>query len=579
MRSGLLRGLVTALVAVATVPAMASSAAAQQATPCDFQSQGDYSGSYSKVTKKGPFDIGEQEIVELESDVDGASIQIGLVKPKVPAGKRVPVIVAPSVYYHSLQTMDLRACRPFLTENYVPHGYAVAFLPVRGTADAGGCMEMMGPNERADIDQAITWLGEQPWSTGAVGMIGKSYDGAAQWEAATFGNPHLKTIVPASGVPDLFELLYGDGIVDWRGPAILNGIYYVESVGFYAPGRSPEHTVEVTGCPTYEEGAAASSYSGATGELDPLGYWAERRYIKDIIENYRGSVYLVQGLQDWNVNPAQQFPWIWDLEREGVYVKYLLGQWGHSWPYDGGSRLDWADILLNWWDRWLKGDRKARLGPRVQVEDQTGKWRNASRWPLGKEITLHLNPGHALDAKSSSESAAELVANDPFHTQLGYDSSMPPAGMESQCVPQTCTYFESAPVERDLRISGMPHLDLTVVPQGPGGQLSAYLYSATDDGYERIGWAQANLRFPGESDEPKDVAAGAELKVGIDMQPLEAVVPKGGRLFLVVSGGTGWNRLPILPASPVEIHEGGGASTFSFIQASPRARDFFSPPE
>ena len=389
-RSRALARVLTALIFFAFIPIAATPGEAQQMTPCDFQSQGDYSGSYAKVSTKGPLEIADQEIVTIESDVDGASIQIGLVKPKVPQGTKVPVIVAPSVYYHPLQTMDLRVCRPFLTENYVPHGYAIAFLPVRGTADSGGCMEMMGPNERADIDQAITWLGKQPWSTGAVGMIGKSYDGAAQWEAAAFGNPYLKTIVPLSGVPDLFELLYGDGIVDWRGPAVLNGIYYVESAGFYAPGRSPEHTVEVSACPTYAEGLAASMHSGATGELDPLGYWADRRYIDEILKNYRGSVYLVQGLQDWNVNPAQQYPWIWDLEKKGVYVKHLLGQWGHSWPYDGGSRMDWADILLKWWDRWLKGDKRVDLGPRVQVEDQTGAWRNASVWPSGKNVEFHL---------------------------------------------------------------------------------------------------------------------------------------------------------------------------------------------
>ena len=45
-----------------------------------------------------------------------------------------------------------------------------------------------------------TWLGTQPWSNGKVGMIGKSYDGSTPWQAATFGNPHLATIVPMSGL-------------------------------------------------------------------------------------------------------------------------------------------------------------------------------------------------------------------------------------------------------------------------------------------------------------------------------------------------------------------------------------------
>src|ERR687895_2960839 len=81
----------SALIMAGLVPS--GPARAQQMLPCDFQSQGDYSGDYAKVSQKGPFKIREQEIVELESKIDGATIQMGLIRPQVPAGKRVPVIV------------------------------------------------------------------------------------------------------------------------------------------------------------------------------------------------------------------------------------------------------------------------------------------------------------------------------------------------------------------------------------------------------------------------------------------------------------------------------------------------------
>ncbi|MGH2756847.1 MAG: CocE/NonD family hydrolase, partial [Actinomycetota bacterium] len=408
----------TAVALLCAGMAWTSPVRAQQMLPCDFGSSGDYSGDYAKVSEKGQYKIGEQKVVEIASKVDGVTIQMGIIRPKVPRGTKVPVIVQSSPYFHPLQTMDLRACEPFLTENYIEHGYAVAFLPVRGTADSGGCMNLMGPGERADIDQAITWLGTRKWSNGSVGMIGLSYDGATQWEAASFGNPHLKTIVPISGVPDVYELLFGGGRVDWRGPAILNDIYYLESVGFYAPGRSPQHTVEVTACPEYATGTAASIYSGTVGGLDPFGYWKERRYRDEIVKRYRGSIYLIQGLQDWNVNPGQQFPWIWELERRGLYVKYMLGQWGHARPDSNGDRMDWADILLDWFDRWLKG-RDVDLGPRVEVQDNTDKWRTAATWPGGRATTLFFDPEGALSTTSAKETASEMVGADPFHMQWG----------------------------------------------------------------------------------------------------------------------------------------------------------------
>ncbi|MDQ3646211.1 MAG: CocE/NonD family hydrolase [Actinomycetota bacterium] len=573
-RRALAVGMTTALLG-GLLNAVSLPAQAQQMLPCDFMSQGEYSGEYAKVSEKGPYEIAPQQIAELPSDLDGATIQMGIVRPKVPAGTRVPVIVAASPYYHPLQTMDLRACKPFLTENFVPHGYAVVFLAVRGTADSGGCMNLMGPEERADLDQAVTWLGTRAWSNGSVGMVGKSYDGATQWEAAASGNPHLKTIVPLSGVPDLFELMYGNGTVDWRSPGILNGIYYSESAAFYAPGRSPEHTVEVTACPEYAVGMGASAYSAATAELDPFGYYAARRYRDAVVKKYRGSIYLVQGLQDWNVNPGQQFPWIWELEERGVYVKYLLGQWGHSWPYDDGSRMDWGDVLLAWFDRWLKGDREAALGPRVEVEDAQGNWRSSSDWRAGRRLELFLDPDHSLARKASGKKTSERIFADPFHMQGGYTQDMP--SEHQGCPSSMCALFETPRFDSDFRLAGLPHVSLSVRPQGPGGQVSVYIY-AVGDGAERLGWGQLDLRFQNGSDEAQVVEPGKMIQIGFDVQPLDVVVPKGARLQVVVSGGTGWNRLPSVQNYPIDLLLGAGRSSIELTSPAVQRNDFFEPP-
>jgi len=105
---------------------------------------------------------------------------------------------------------------PFSLRNYLPRGYAVAQLAVRGTGTSGGCMDLMGPNEVHDLDQAITWLATQPWSNGNVAMIGASYDGSTPWEVAAAGNPHLKTIIPVSGLPDIYGLMFHNGTPETR---------------------------------------------------------------------------------------------------------------------------------------------------------------------------------------------------------------------------------------------------------------------------------------------------------------------------------------------------------------------------
>lgn len=51
-------------------------------------------------------------------------------------------------------------------------------------------------NEVKDVNAVITWITQQPWSNGEVGMYGGSYSGFAQWAALKNPHPALKTIVP-----------------------------------------------------------------------------------------------------------------------------------------------------------------------------------------------------------------------------------------------------------------------------------------------------------------------------------------------------------------------------------------------
>ena len=111
-----------------------------------------------------------------------------------------------------------------LIENFVPHGYGVAQVSVFGTSEVI-CMDLMGLDEQAGIHAAVEWLGQQSWSNGNVGMIGKSYDGSTPWNAAAAGSSHLKTIVPMSGLIGVHELMWRNGSMEARGAIMHNGVY------------------------------------------------------------------------------------------------------------------------------------------------------------------------------------------------------------------------------------------------------------------------------------------------------------------------------------------------------------------
>lgn len=569
-----------------------------------FPGEYDKSGEYSKPLNPGPHKILPATIERLTSDYDGVDLTFGVVRPDVPEGTKVPVIVHASPYLFGGLTPEgvtQDSSYTMYAENFVPHGYAVAFVPVRGTSDQGGCMDLMGNAERADLDQAVTWVAEQPWSNGNVGMIGVSYDGSTPWEVAAMGNPHLKTIVPMSGVNDVWSLSYHNGSVQWFGTGGLVGVYYMYGFQNYNAldgTRSPQHMVDGTVCPESWKGLAASEWAYTFVSRDePTGFFAERNMRPDILANYNGSVFWVHGLRDFRVDPTQGYEMIQLLEAKGTTVKTLLGQWDHGWPdylayhpddpYEY-ARWDWAEILLHWFDHELKGDASVDIGPRVQVQDSAKGWRNEDEWPPADAVAtkFFLNPAGELARNGTGGSSDFIVGPNPNDDSVQYLVSIVQGidlpVLDVPC--PTCPEFETAPFDREVRIAGRPTLHVITTPTGPGGHIAAFLYAVKDGTAERIGRGQIDLRLADGTETPSTVVPGQPIVAKLQMQPMDAVLPAGSTLRLVLTQGAYEERLPSMPTYPVRITAGGtggpaaasSALTVLMFERSPD--DLFTPP-
>lgn len=531
-------------------------------------------GDFARVLANGTLGLLPQEVVRFASSYDGVEMEIGVLRPDTE--EKVPVIAFASPYLLPLDTIDFQERLARLVDNFVPHGYAVALVPVRGTANTGGCMDLMGPAERADLDQAITWLGEQEWSNGRVGMIGVSYDGSTPWEVAATGNPYLKTIVPISGVNDVWHLMYRNGTPESRGLLVLNALYYQYAFveNNVANGRSPENVATGVACPESLQGLAASVTATATGERDPLGWWAARNSRPGVEERYEGSIFVVQGLQDWNVDPMHNIPWVLDLEARGLVVKHLYGQWGHAWPDSNAensphARWDWAEILLRWFDRELKG-LDVEVGPRVQVEDSTGAWRSEDAWPPKDAVPLALKLG-ADGTLTPGDAAAGSVLLAPT-CALAATASLDEAR-------RVCPVFESAPFEEGLRFAGMPTLPLHIMPSGPAGHVAAALYAVDGSAWTRVGWGQIDLRFADAGETMTPVVPTQGILARLQLEPLDAVVPPGGKLALVLHQGTYGDHVPTGPVFPMNVDVGGDEESVLTLLTFERAAEaFFVPP-
>lgn len=584
--------------------------------------EGDYAfgNSGSQVLTPGPYAARPPEVVNLVSTLPaypgaaGASDQ-GLVFIPMAIWRpdnvteRVPIILDAGPYYEQDETCgteqasecgiaDLQQKGEWLVKNFLPHGYAVAQLAVRGTGTAGGCMDLLGDAEQHDLVQAIDWLAGQEWANGNVAMIGASYDGSTPWSVAATGNPHLKAIVPTSGLPDIFDLMFHNGSAEGRGATMHSVTYW--GFGFDddfpqnpgvpppLPWLPPAGTGGANGRQMYQdiqnlctevvEGTAMGPYSTATGDRAEAAsdYWTQRDRRQDVIDNYEGAVFLIHGLQDWNVDPHSAIPFNARLRDAGVDVTEWYGQWGHAFPDSSCAqgapewailpcRLDFAESLLHWFDLHLKGVASGHIGPRVQVQDSIGFWRMADSFPpLDADwLELRLSGDGGLLPDASGETPIEL---------------MPPL----QGGPSKIIELKSAPVPDDLRVSGLPQIRLPFETSGPGGELAFWLFDEDEDGKVRalgacplggcdsdkwvpdpsipvVGHGAMNLRYYAGGEEAQALRPNTRYVARLEFEPLEVLIPQGHRLTLWVFQFAYPDHATVLTPSPVTVFLGADA--------------------
>ncbi|WIX33946.1 CocE/NonD family hydrolase [Salinicola sp. JS01] len=155
---------------------------------------------------------------------DGVRLAIDIHLPGTEAttSERFPVIAFFTPYY---RRMKLKPGAPTDTEDcpniavfrslLLPRGYALVAVDVRGSgASFGARTGLRSPNEREDYLEIIEWISRQAWCSGAIGVTGISYLGAAADFTASWAHPAVKAIVPHSAVWDTWSnQLYPGGVM------------------------------------------------------------------------------------------------------------------------------------------------------------------------------------------------------------------------------------------------------------------------------------------------------------------------------------------------------------------------------
>ncbi|KUN03258.1 X-prolyl-dipeptidyl aminopeptidase [Streptomyces yokosukanensis] len=481
------RPLATAVVAILTA-ALLTPVAAQAATHqsrTTRESRPVY--SYAHAIRESVWvDTG------LDGDGDGKTDRVAadIVRPAEPAhqGRKVPVIMDASPYYsccgrgneNQVKTYDAQGHlvqMPLFYDNYfVPRGYAVVGVDLAGTNRSDGCVDVGGRSDVRSAKAVIDWLNGRAtaytsrtgthtvkagWTNGRTGMIGKSWDATIANGVAATGVKGLKTIVPISGISSWYDYYFAQGAPLYDGgPAGLAG--YVES------DAAKAHCAAVQKKLT----------DGSPRSGDWTSLWTERDYVKDAAK-VRASVFLVHGMQDLNVRTKHFGQW-WDaLARHGVARKIWLSQTGHVDPFDY-RRGAWVDTLHRWFDHELLGyDNGIDREPMADIERHPDQWVTSPVWPpqATRTTVLHPAPGTRPGVGTLGlrpAAGTETFTDDPKLSETDWAAHLTTSTPEK-------TGFLSAPLTRDLRLSGSSTVTVTATPSTASAHLSAVLVDLGPD--------------------------------------------------------------------------------------------------
>ncbi len=97
-------------------------------------------------------------------------------------------------------------------EKFAKAGYIAVMQDCRGTRASEGVMAPYN-NEGQDGYDTIEWITRQPWCSGRVGMMGGSYVGAVQWQAAVEQPRGLAALAPEATWSSFHRNIYLGGAV------------------------------------------------------------------------------------------------------------------------------------------------------------------------------------------------------------------------------------------------------------------------------------------------------------------------------------------------------------------------------
>jgi putative CocE/NonD family hydrolase len=441
-----------------------------------------------RLPEKRPFKIIENEWIPLR---DGTLLAARLWLPDGAETTPVPVVFE----YLPYRKRDMTRPRDDHWANaFVPYGFAFVRVDIRGSGESDGILtDEYLLQEQADAVEVIAWLAGQRWSTGAVGMRGKSWGGFNSLQVAAKAPPALKAIVTHCATDNRYtdDAHYVGGALMFDK---LNWGAEFKTVMVEPPDPAIVgerwHEMWVTrlnaASPVFSEWLRHQRYDA---------FWQHGSVATDYSQ-IKCPVYAVGGQTDAYRNFIPQL-----LANLKVPRKGLMGPWGHRFPQDAdpGPGLDWAAEETRWWTQWLTGvDTGIMKEPVLEAfmeyqtpaetwpKDTPGRWVAEKAWPSTqiKSQTYYLNAnGLALSQQPDqirsvrSQETLGLTKPDWFPDIFSIDLAADQTPDDKRSLT-----FDSVPLTGAIEILGRPIVKILVSSNKPVAKLTVRLNEVTPDG-------------------------------------------------------------------------------------------------
>jgi predicted acyl esterase len=466
------------------------------------------------------------------TEPDGTKLHADVLRPSnLPADAKTPVIVSVGPYFnHSGQTGP---AGPAEDTPYTPvgdagpsarfydfvegahlmeRGYSFVMVDLRGFGGSSGCLDWGGPGEQADVKSAVEWAAGRSWSTGKVGMYGKSYDAVTGLMGIATQPKGLSAVVAQEPVYDLYRYLYSNGVRfvnSLATPALYDAIAAT-------PGTTgDELSYQADGADdTARPGCPALNYLDQQNADHQASYWRQR----DLIAKTRGKptpLFLTQGFLEDNTKPDGT----WDLFNGLAGPKRAwFGMWDHvrGNETDASGRLKegragFFDEVMRFYDQHLKGETPAVTDPTIAVQTSDGSWRAEDAWP-------------PADARAAAQ---------PLNTGSYRDDGTNNGTAEGGSPNGEGVWTFSPPLAGEAHLAGVPKLTVDAEPAVPNANLVADVYDVAPDGAATLISRNAELLR----------GAGATT---LDLYGDDWKLPAGHRVGVLLTGANAewWAHVP-----------------------------------